>query len=86
MTSFPTKNGHSSEVRLHLLVGDRQFELASIGPERIRLRAPVELPPCEAEVVMQVDTQEHRWAIILPDGVSAGSREARTKPAAPLLR
>jgi hypothetical protein len=81
-TSNPT--GYSAEVRLHLIVGDRIFELASIGPQRIRLCELAELPPCDAEVVMHVDDFERRWQVYLPDGISPDSREVRTvtQPAA----
>ena len=46
-------------------------KLSSIGPDGISLREPAELPPCDAEVVMHVNDQERRWAVYLPDGISA---------------
>lgn len=82
MNSNPAKTGHSAQVRLHLIVGDRTLELASIGPNGISLRETAELPPCEAEVVMYVDDFEDRWSVYLPDGITAQSRDVRTVPAA----
>jgi len=88
MNSAPTSTGYSAYVRLQLVLGDRTLELSSIGPDGISLREPAELPPCEAEVVMNVDDFEHRWPVYLPDGISANSREVRTvtQPAAPAAR
>ena len=69
MNSNPASTGYSAFVRLRLVLGDRTLELASIGPERIRLREPAELPPCDAQVVMNVDDFERRWPVYLPDGI-----------------
>jgi hypothetical protein len=65
---------------LHLEIAERTFELGQIGPDRIILREPAELPPGPAEVVMHVDSFERRWQVYLPDGISPNSREVRTAP------
>ncbi len=65
-------------MRLDLVLAERTISLHAIGPDKIRLREPVEAAPCEAEVVMRVDDFEDRWAVYLPDGLSANQLEART--------
>jgi hypothetical protein len=84
MNSESNSIGYSADVRLRLIVGERTFELASIGPERVKLREPAQLASCDAEVVMNVDDFERRWQVYLPDGISPNSREVRTvtQPAA----
>src|SRR5437667_9951125 len=77
MNSNPASHGYSAYVQLELVVGDRAYELAAIGPGEICLREPAELPACEAEVVMRVDDHEDRWHVYLPDGLSANKRERR---------
>jgi hypothetical protein len=80
MNSPPVKSGYSAQVRLNLIVGGDSLELAAIGPGGIRLRECATRPPCDAKVVMHVDDFERRWAVYLPDGISANSREVRTVP------
>lgn len=70
--------GYSAKVRLTLLVEEASLDLAEIGPELIYLRHPIDLPPCDATILMTVDGREHRWKVYLPDGLSANAREART--------
>jgi len=70
MLSSLNGNGYSSNVRLHLLVGDRTLELAQIGPNDIVLRTPADLPPGDAEIIMEIDGKQRRWSIHLPQGAS----------------
>ena len=80
MNHSSAKTGHSANVRLELSVGDQVYELAEIGPESIFLRNPVTLPPSEAEIVMHVDGRRRVWRVDLPDGTSADSQLAKTRP------
>jgi hypothetical protein len=86
MDYSPIGTGYSANVRLELHVGDQIFELAEIAPDSVYLRKPVALPPSEAEVVMYVDGQRSVWQVDLPDGLSAASPTARTRPAASRLQ
>ena len=63
-----TEIGYSADVCLVLVVAGRTVPLWQIGPNSITLRDPVELPPCEAEIVMYVDGDERRWRVFLPYG------------------
>ena len=76
----------SSNVRIRLIVDGRILSVAKLGPERLMLKTPENLPPCTGEVVLSVDQEESRWLVRLPDGISADSPFVRTeqlsKPAA----
>lgn len=65
--------GHSAQVQLQLQIGERTLELAQIGPADIVLMQPIQLPPCNGEVVMHVDGEERRWRVHLPLGASIQS-------------
>lgn len=70
---------YSSTVQLKLIAGEREFELASIGPDTISLRTPVSLAPCEGRVLMTVDGHERVWNVSLPEGVVATNRLVRVQ-------
>jgi hypothetical protein len=61
--------GYSSEVKLFLIVEEKPYSLAQIGPDFVILREPTELPPTDAEVVMFIDVREQsRWPVTLVHG------------------
>ncbi|KAF0179750.1 MAG: hypothetical protein FD161_1092 [Limisphaerales bacterium] len=59
---------------MRLLVNDLTVPVVQLGPDFLLLDAPVDLPAGDASVVMQVDQQERRWDVRLPEGSSAASR------------
>lgn len=69
------RSGHSAEVELLLLVGDRLLSLSEIGPSHVTLREPIELPPTRGEIIMRVDGRERRWQVQLPDGARTSDTE-----------
>lgn len=69
--------GYSTTVQLKLITADREFELASIGPDSISLRTPISLEPCNARVLMTVDSQERNWNVLLPEGAELSNRFVR---------
>jgi len=50
-----TRTGHSSQVRLALLVDGREFGLAEVGPNWVTLRDPETLETGPATIKMTVD-------------------------------
>lgn len=63
------KTNYSSSVTLHLVVGGRSWELASIGPDYVTLRnGGIELDRCQGQIVMLIDGEERRWDVLLKDG------------------
>jgi hypothetical protein len=75
-------NGYSSTVDLSLELAGETISLHAIGPDRITLREAYEAPPGPATVVMRVDGSEHRWSVILLDGLRPDSKVARTEQVA----
>jgi len=77
MESTATPRTYSADVRLHLEVDGRVVSLAQTGPEHIMVREPIDLPPCDAEVIVNVDGREHRSRVWLVDGMSKDSRQVK---------
>ena len=59
---------------MRLLVNELTVTVVQLGPDFLLLDAPLDLPAGDASVVMQVDQQERRWDVRLPDGSSTSSR------------
>lgn len=59
--------GYSANVQLCLQVNGQAIKLAHIGPEMVIFDQPVDLPPCEAEIAMDVDDRTRCWTGTLPE-------------------
>lgn len=59
---------------MRLLVNGGSIPVVQMGPDFLLVDAPFDHPPGDASVVLQVDENERRWNVRLPDGISAGSR------------
>jgi hypothetical protein len=59
---------------MRLLVNDLSFPVTQMGPDFVLLDEPVNHPPADASVVLQVDQTERRWNVRLPDGITAGTK------------
>ena len=57
-----------------LLVGGGCLPVVQMGPDFLLLDKPIDHPPTQASVILQVDEKERRWNIHLPHGISAGSK------------
>jgi hypothetical protein len=60
-------------VKMRLLVNGDSISVAQMGPDFLLVDAPVNQPPGDAIMVLQVDESERRWAVCLPNGISAES-------------
>jgi len=56
---------------MSLLVGGHSIPVAQMGPDFVLLQNPVNHPPADASVVLQVDKSERSWNVHLPHGMSA---------------
>lgn len=65
---------HSADVRLELVAEGRSIPLAKIGPETVFATAPVDLPPCDAQVIMSVDGRVEQWNVRLSRGADPRER------------
>jgi hypothetical protein len=59
---------------MRLLVGDGSFRIVQMGPDFLLMDEPFDHPPAGASVVLQVDGSERRWNVLLPQGISSGSK------------
>jgi hypothetical protein len=62
---------------MRLLVNGLSLPVAQMGSDFILLNAPVDQAPTIATLVMQVDQNERRWDVRLPDGMSAKNHHVR---------
>jgi len=70
-------NGYSAKVTARLRVGDRNFEVASVGPHGCRLRSPETMPPSDAEIIVFIDGIEKSQSVFLIDGIAKGRADVR---------
>jgi hypothetical protein len=70
------RNGYSAKVALTLKVADRDIALSHVGPGKVSVRDLCEeLPPSDAELVIQVDDSSDVMNVYLPNGISKDSYE-----------
>ena len=74
MIALSSQGGHSAQVKMRLLVNGCSIPVAQMGPDFLLVDAPINHPPGNASVVLQVDQSERRWNVRLPNGISADSR------------
>lgn len=65
---------------MELLVNGSSLSVVQMGPDFILVAAPINHPPGEASLLLQVDEKEHRWNISLPLGISADSKRVKIAP------
>jgi hypothetical protein len=68
------KTSHSADVRIHLYLNGAGFRVAQLGPDSLILETPIDHPPAEGELVVQVDHDMRRWPIYLAEGIQSGRR------------
>lgn len=73
---LPTR-GYSSNVQLHLIVGQRAFEVEQVLRDWCVLAEPIDHPPCEAEFILQIDDRRRSWKVTLPDGIVKSRPETK---------
>jgi hypothetical protein len=74
MNALSSQDGHSAQVKMRLLVNGGSISVVQMGPDFLLVDAPINHPPGDASVVLQVDQSERRWNVRLPDGISADSK------------
>ena len=74
MIASSSQGGHSAQVKIRLVVNGSSIAVAQMGPDFLLVDEPINYPPGEASVVLQVDQSERRWNVRLPEGISAESK------------
>jgi hypothetical protein len=54
---------------MHLVIGSQRIGVAQVGPDFMILDEPMELPAGRGELVVEVDGNERRQVVNLPDGI-----------------
>ena len=73
---------HSALVTLELRAAGQCIPLAQMAHDFVIPVEPVDLPPCEAEIVMTVDGEPTRMRVSLREGGKAGQRRIALSKAA----
>ena len=69
-----SRGGHSALVKMCLLVNGSSIPIAQMGPDFLLVDAPIDHPPGDARISLQVDGSQREWSVSLPDGISARSK------------
>ena len=59
---------------MRLVVNGSSIAVAQMGPDFLIVDVPINHPPGNASLVLQVDQSERRWDVNLPEGISAVSK------------
>jgi len=73
MITASHNRSHSASIRMTLQIADATLDVAQVTPNRLYLRTPVDLPPCEGTLSINIDGQLNTHTIRLPEGASADS-------------
>ena len=80
--SSSPKSGYSATVEMFLDIAGVRHDVSHMGPEFVILARPVNCPPCEAVVGLNVDGRLKQWPVRLPEGISEVTSCVRTAKAA----
>lgn len=59
---------------MRLLVNGFSIPVSQMGGDFLLIDSPVNHPPADASLILQVDESERRWNVRLPEGMSAVSK------------
>jgi hypothetical protein len=75
MESLLSKGGHSAQVKIQLLIGEKVIPVAQLGRDFLLLDDPFDLAPTNATLSLTIDDSHRSWPVQLPDGISASSEQ-----------
>jgi hypothetical protein len=76
---------HSAVVRAQLAVQGHVFNVAQLGPGYLFVNDPVDLPPSDAVLTLQIDDSVTVRNLRLPFGIAAGQRKTTIAAGSPGL-
>src|SRR6266850_3010951 len=59
--------------KMRLIVNGSSIRITHMGPDFLFVEGPIDHPPCEASIFLQVDDSESEWKVRLPKGISKDS-------------
>ena len=78
-----TTPSYSARVCMNLHLNGSVLSISHLAPAYLILSKPIDHPPTQAEIAISVDGRESRWAVELPEGLSATSRRTSISPSRP---
>ena len=60
---------------MQLLVNGASLRIARMGPDELLVDSGVAHPPGPAVIQLQVDDNERRWEVYLPNGIAVGQMQ-----------
>ena len=74
MVQSSSQGGHSAQVTMRLLVNGFSIPVTQMGRDFLLVDSPVNHPPTDASLILQVDQNERCWNVRLPEGISTASK------------
>jgi hypothetical protein len=68
-----SQGGHSAQVIMRLQVNGFMLRVRQMARDFLLVESPVDHPPADARLILQVDQAERIWSVHLPEGISAAS-------------
>ena len=59
---------------MRLILNGTPIRITHMGPDFVLVDSPIDLPPCEASILLRVDDSESQWQVRLPEGISRNSK------------
>jgi len=76
----------SLPARIWLRAGSAVFELAGMGPNEVFPRQGIELASCDADIVVEVGSEQFVWPVRLPSPTVPFDNVIRTEPRGEMRR
>jgi hypothetical protein len=80
ITGLSSQGGHSAQVLMRLLVNGFSIPVKQMGPDFLLVDSPVNHPPADASLMLEVDQSESHWEVRLPEGISVASKRVTIAP------
>lgn len=68
MLNVPLRTDYSPDIRLRLEADGRSWPVSKLGPDHFVPSQEIELQPCNGQIVMSIDGEEHIWKVRLLHG------------------
>jgi hypothetical protein len=72
-------SGHSTRVKISLILDDWELPADQLGPDLLLLKEPVGVKPVHGRLLLEVDGVKRAWDVELPDGLPIKSPRVRVR-------
>jgi len=74
MIAEQSYGAHSAQVKMRLIVNGASLPIAQMGADFLIIDSPIDHPPGEATIILEVDDSKRQWEVRLPNGISKDSK------------